>query len=76
MYNEQDITAAMRSILINWLIEVQENVQLFHETLYRMARNFRGPIHIFMKFTTEDQFVKNTVNEKCLVRGRFHVGSR
>ena len=24
----------MRSILVDWLVEVQENFELFHETLY------------------------------------------
>lgn len=29
-----DVTENMRSILIDWLIEVQENFEFFHETLY------------------------------------------
>ena len=29
-----DITEQMRTILVDWLIEVQENFALFHETLY------------------------------------------
>lgn len=31
---QPDITASMRTILVDWLIEVQENFELFHETLY------------------------------------------
>ena len=34
MPRQPDITAAMRAILVDWLVEVQENLQLFHETLY------------------------------------------
>ena len=34
MSHQLDITAAMRTILVDWLIEVQENFELFHETLY------------------------------------------
>ena len=34
MSHQPDITAAMRTILVDWLIEVQENFELFHETLY------------------------------------------
>ena len=29
-----EITEQMRTILVDWLIEVQENFALFHETLY------------------------------------------
>ncbi|KAL5475410.1 hypothetical protein EMCRGX_G025223 [Ephydatia muelleri] len=32
--HQPDITASMRTILVDWLIEVQENFELFHETLY------------------------------------------
>lgn len=28
------INSSMRTILIDWLVEVQENFELFHETLY------------------------------------------
>ncbi len=31
---QDDISASMRAILVDWLIEVQENFELFHETLY------------------------------------------
>ena len=31
---QKDINASMRTILVDWLIEVQENFELFHETLY------------------------------------------
>lgn len=34
MPNQTDIHSNMRTILIDWLIEVQENFELFHETLY------------------------------------------
>ena len=34
MSGQDDITPTMRAILIDWLIEVQENFELFHETLY------------------------------------------
>ncbi|XP_022806539.1 G2/mitotic-specific cyclin-B3-like isoform X2 [Stylophora pistillata] len=31
---QQDITAQMRAILVDWLVEVQECFELYHETLY------------------------------------------
>ena len=31
---QNDINPSMRTILVDWLIEVQENFELFHETLY------------------------------------------
>ena len=34
MTDQADITASMRAILVDWLIEVQENFELFHGTLY------------------------------------------
>lgn len=34
MTSQPDISASMRTILVDWLIEVQENFELFHETLY------------------------------------------
>lgn len=34
MSSQPDISASMRTILVDWLIEVQENFELFHETLY------------------------------------------
>ena len=35
---QPDINASMRTILVDWLIEVQENFELFHETLYIAVR--------------------------------------
>ena len=34
MASQSDIHGNMRTILVDWLIEVQENFELFHETLY------------------------------------------
>lgn len=34
MHLQPDISPGMRTILVDWLIEVQENFELFHETLY------------------------------------------
>lgn len=34
MANQRFITASMRAILVDWLVEVQENFELNHETLY------------------------------------------
>ncbi len=34
MTSQNDISPCMRTILVDWLIEVQENFELFHETLY------------------------------------------
>lgn len=34
MSRQTDIHSNMRTILVDWLIEVQENFELFHETLY------------------------------------------
>lgn len=31
---QTDITAEMRSILVEWMVEVQSNFELYHETLY------------------------------------------
>lgn len=38
MSKQTDINASMRTILIDWLVEVQENFELFHETLYIAVR--------------------------------------
>ena len=34
MEKQQDITPQMRAILVDWLVEVQECFELYHETLY------------------------------------------
>jgi len=34
METQQDITPQMRAILVDWLVEVQECFELYHETLY------------------------------------------
>ena len=34
MKSQPDLTTSMRAILVDWLVEVQENFELNHETLY------------------------------------------
>ena len=34
MSSQRYLTASMRAILVDWLVEVQENFELNHETLY------------------------------------------
>jgi cyclin B len=38
MSKQTDINSSMRTILVDWLVEVQENFELFHETLYIAVR--------------------------------------
>lgn len=38
MDTKSQLTARMRAILIDWLVEVQENFELYHETLYLGVR--------------------------------------
>ena len=38
MDRQKDISPMMRTILVDWLIEVQEKFELFHETLYLCVR--------------------------------------
>ena len=34
MLRQPQVTAAMRAVLVDWLVEVQQNFELHHETLY------------------------------------------
>ena len=34
MSRQPQVTPAMRSVLVDWLVEVQQNFELHHETLY------------------------------------------
>ncbi|XP_037118613.1 G2/mitotic-specific cyclin-B3 isoform X2 [Syngnathus acus] len=50
MCQQPSINAEMRAILVDWLVEVQENFELYHETLYlavKLTDHFlaRTPIH-------------------------------
>ena len=38
MHMQPDINTSMRTILVDWLVEVQENFELYHETLYIAVR--------------------------------------
>ncbi|XP_042368380.1 G2/mitotic-specific cyclin-B3 isoform X2 [Plectropomus leopardus] len=50
MPKQPSLNAEMRAILIDWLVEVQENFELYHETLYlavKMADHYlsKTPVH-------------------------------
>lgn len=38
MEGKTQLTPGMRAILIDWLVEIQENFELYHETLYLAVR--------------------------------------
>jgi len=38
MSRQSDITTGMRAILVDWLVEVQQNFELNHETLYTAVK--------------------------------------
>jgi len=38
MTRQVEITSAMRAVLVDWMVEVQENFELNHETLYLAVR--------------------------------------
>lgn len=38
MARQSEVTPAMRAVLVDWLVEVQENFELNHETLYLAVR--------------------------------------
>lgn len=40
METPNDITPQMRAILVDWLVEVQECFELYHETLYLGVKLF------------------------------------
>ena len=38
MEGRTNLTPSMRAILIDWIVEVQENFELYHETMYLAIR--------------------------------------
>jgi len=38
MSRQSEVTPSMRAVLVDWLVEVQENFELNHETLYLAVR--------------------------------------
>ena len=38
MSRQSDLTPSMRAILVDWLVEVQQNFELSHETLYTAVK--------------------------------------
>lgn len=38
MEGRTNLTPSMRAILIDWIVEVQENFELYHETMYLAVR--------------------------------------
>ena len=52
MSRQSDVTATMRAVLVDWLVEVQENFELNHETLYIAVKLVDQHLHRF-KVTKE-----------------------
>lgn len=54
MSRQREVTPAMRAVLVDWLVEVQENFELNHETLYLAVR------------LLDHYLSKNSIQKECL----------
>ena len=73
MHMQKDISPAMRTILVDWLIEVQENFELFHETLYLSVKL----VDIYLSRKEVVREYLQLVGATCLlVASKFEVSSK
>lgn len=73
MAKQQDISPMMRTILVDWLIEVQENFELFHETLYLGVKL----VDIYLSRKQVAREFLQLVGATCLlIASKFEVSSQ
>ncbi|KAJ6653513.1 hypothetical protein lerEdw1_009093 [Lerista edwardsae] len=68
MENQPDITRDMRAILVDWMVEVQENFELTHETLYLAVKLLD---HYLVKVTTMRDKLQLIGSTAILIASKF-----
>ncbi|XP_061455062.1 G2/mitotic-specific cyclin-B3 [Rhineura floridana] len=68
MKNQPDITTDMRAILVDWMVEVQENFELTHETLYLAVKLMD---HYLVKVTTMRDKLQLIGSTAILIASKF-----
>uniref|UniRef100_A0A8D2LVF6 G2/mitotic-specific cyclin-B3 n=1 Tax=Varanus komodoensis TaxID=61221 RepID=A0A8D2LVF6_VARKO len=68
MRNQPDITTDMRAVLVDWMVEVQENFELTHETLYLAVKLMD---HYLAKVTTTRDKLQLIGSTAILIASKF-----
>ncbi|XP_060105642.1 G2/mitotic-specific cyclin-B3 [Heteronotia binoei] len=68
MENQPDITEDMRAILVDWMVEVQENFELTHETLYLAVKLMD---HYLVKMTSMRDKLQLIGSTAILIASKF-----
>nr|XP_020651508.1 G2/mitotic-specific cyclin-B3 [Pogona vitticeps] len=68
MENQPDITRDMRAILVDWMVEVQENFELTHETLYLAVKLMD---HYLVKVATRRDKLQLIGSTAILIASKF-----
>jgi len=71
MEHQTELTCDMRSVLVDWLVEVQESFELNHETLYSAVRL----VDLYLSHTTVNKENLQLVGTTAmLISSKFEVG--
>ena len=74
MCRQSDVTAPMRAILVDWLVEVQENFELFHETLYLAVRLV--DLYLSRNSAVKREYLQLVGATAMLIASKFEVSSK
>lgn len=72
MSTQSSLNAEMRAILIDWLVEVQENFELFHETLYLAVKMVD---HYLSKTSVHREMLQLLGSTAMLIASKFEERS-
>ena len=73
IHKGSDISEQMRTILVDWLIEVQENFALFHETLYLAVQIMD---HYLERKSVKREYLQLVGATSMLIASKFEVSCR
>uniref|UniRef100_A0A8C6TQ99 G2/mitotic-specific cyclin-B2 n=1 Tax=Neogobius melanostomus TaxID=47308 RepID=A0A8C6TQ99_9GOBI len=72
MSTQSSLSAEMRAILVDWLVEVQENFELFHETLYLAVKMAD---HYLSKTVVQKEMLQLVGSTALLIASKFEERS-